>query len=114
MIPYNRDYMYSWRRGVMDLSFVLSGLGLAEATIGLVYARRTAKAARRQASLATRESHEHLRPNVVIDEVRVGTDLRLVVTNCDQHALDSVHVELVAAQCTSGPHKRTRPVSACQ
>ena len=98
----------------MDPAIVLSGLGLAEATIGLVYARMTAKAARRQASLANGASHEHSRPSVVIDEVRVGSDARLVVTNCDLHALDSVHLELVAAQCTSDPHRRTRPLSACR
>ena len=98
----------------MDATVMLSGLGLVEATVGLVYTRRTAKAARRQASLASRASHEQSRPNVVIDEVRVGSDVRLVVMNCDLYALDSVHIELVAAQYTSDSHRRARPVSACQ
>ena len=97
-----------------DPTAVLGGLGLAVAATGVIFARRTAKAAHRQASLASEASHEHSRPNVVIDEVRVGSDVRLVVTNCDLRTLDSVHIELVAAQCTSGPHRRTWPLSASQ
>lgn len=56
-------------RGGMDLTVVASGLGLAVAVIALVYARSSALAVRRKASMASEARHEHSRPNVVIDEV---------------------------------------------
>lgn len=83
----------------MDPTILVSGLGVVVAVMTLVYTRKSA--------LAT---PERSRPNVVIGEVQVGCDRRLVVTNLDSRPLDLVNVELVAEQCMSDPSRPARPL----
>jgi hypothetical protein len=93
---------------------IIAGLALLVSVIALFYARKQAQAAKVLTDDVKRLRHERARPRIEISAEQLGDEVRLVATNEELDAVDSVEVQLTAVKNDPPRDARLRLLPAIQ